>query len=95
MHAFFQRYTWSDEQQHPFVFPPWLLDVTLRQDETASRSYEHLLMLYFPATHTVPLDLRCVAVLDAREQPASMLAIFQEVAPFYRRLSTFNGSTRL
>jgi signal transduction histidine kinase len=82
---FLQRYTWWDEQQQPFCFAPWLLDLTALPEEAAARSYEQTVVLGLPSERRVVLELRCSAVLDAELQPIGMLSVFHEFTPRYQK----------
>ena len=82
---FLQRYTWCDEQQRPFSFAPWLLDLTTFKEEAASFPYEQTLVLALPSRHQMLLDLRCALVLDGEPQPTGVLAVFHALAPRYQR----------
>lgn len=82
---FLQRYEWYDEQQRPFSFPPWLLDLTTFKEETASFPYEQTLVLAHPSQHQACLELRCSLVFDGEPQPTGVLASFQVVASRYQK----------
>jgi signal transduction histidine kinase len=81
---FLQRYTWYDEQQRPFSFAPWLLDLTPKSDAIASFPYEQTLVLASPSHLQVFLELRCSLVLDG-ELPTGVLASFHVVASRYQK----------
>lgn len=82
---FFQRYVWSDEQQRPFFFAPWLLDPASVQEETVPRSYEQILVLGLPSRRTVCLELRCSLVLDADQLRLGIISVFHETTPRCQR----------
>lgn len=82
---FLQRYAWYDEQQRPFSFPPWLLDLTTFKEETASFPYEQTLVLAHLSQHQVCLELRCSLVFDGQQQPTGVLASFHVVASHYQK----------
>ena len=82
---FFQRYALCDEQQRPFSFPPWLLNLTTLKKEAAFFPYEQTLALVLPSQHKACLELRCSLVLDGQQRPIGVLAAFHPVAPHYQK----------
>ncbi|GHO58662.1 ATP-binding protein [Ktedonobacter robiniae] len=81
----FQRYEWCDEQQRPFSFPPWLLDLTTLKKEAAFFPYEQTLVLVLPSQHKACLELRCSLVRDGQQRPIGVLSAFHPVAPHYQK----------
>lgn len=81
---FLQRYQRDDEQQRPSFPEQWLMNLVM-DEEAASSSPEHTLLLQVPSGRKVYATLWCVPIYDAQQHLRETIYVFLDITHRYHK----------
>jgi signal transduction histidine kinase len=81
---FLQRYQQGDEQQRPNVPEQWLTNLVI-DEEAASSSPKHILLLQVPSGRKAYVTLWCVPICDAQQHLSETIYAFHDITHRYQK----------